>query len=243
MSREKLAALEKLQAIDLQIEELTKQADAFPARLAELEKQASEARLAADQERGRLADNERARHGIENQLAEDKDKIKKWESRLPQLKHQREFAALEREITSVRKSNEEAEERLAQLQLDAEPLRISVGQKEAELARRESARAKEAASLASNEKALRDQAANLKAEREQTRAAVDPKLYSSYELVRKRRGGRVVVPLSEPTGACSGCNRKLLPQLANQLRGGAIDQCPACMRIIFAHREPPAAQA
>lgn len=241
MSREKLGALEKLQVIDLQIEELTKQADAYPARLAELEKQVAEARAIADAERGRLADNERARRQIEISLEEEKDKVKKWEARLPQLKHPREFAALEREVNSAKKANEANEEHLAQLQLDAEPLKLSVQQKEATLAARDAARAAEAADLSHNERALREQAAALQAAREQARAAVDPKLLPKYEVVRKRRGGRVVVRLTG-AGSCTGCNRKLLPQMANTIMGGAIEQCPACQRILFYPPDPPSLQ-
>jgi predicted nucleic acid-binding Zn-ribbon protein len=241
LSREKLGALEKLQVVDLQIEELTKQADANPARLAELEKQVAEARTIADAERGRLADNERARRQIEISLEEEKDKVKKWESRLPQLKHPREFAALEREINSAKKANEANEEQLAQLQLDAEPLKLSVQQKEAVLASREAARAAEVADLTKNEKALREQAAALQASREEARATVDPKLVVRYEQVRKRRGGRVLVRLTS-AGTCTGCNRKLLPQMAYTIMGGAIEQCPACQRILFYPPDPPSPQ-
>jgi len=238
LSREKLAALERLQVIDLQIEELTKQADAFPARLVDLEKEATKARALADAERGRLADNERARAHAENSLKEEQEKVKKWESRLPQLKHQREFAALQREIDSANKANEFTEASLVDLKAAAEPLRASVQQKEAELKVREAALAKESAGLQKNEEALRKQAATLKEQRDQARAAVDPKLGGVYEQVRKRKGGRVVVVMNN-NGTCSGCHRKQLPQLANQVMGGAIEPCPACGRLMFTLPPPP----
>lgn len=239
MSREKLAALERLQTIDVQIEELTRQADAFPTRMAELEKDVAKAKAVADAERGRLADNERARHQLEGQLAEDKDKLVKWESRLPQLKHQREFAALEREIISLQKSNEDAAENLAKLQTAADPLKASLYQKDAEVTSRESVRAKALADSSHNEAALRKQLAELQAQREKDRAAVDAKLITAYEQVRKRRPGKVVVPMVN--NLCSGCNRRLLPQLANTLHAGAIEQCPSCSRIVYFPRPPPEA--
>jgi predicted nucleic acid-binding Zn-ribbon protein len=240
LSREKLVALERLQVVDLEIEELTKQADAFPARMAALTAEVTKARSAADLERGRLADNERARRQAESSLTEETDKVKKWESRLPQLKHPREFAALEREITSAKKANEATELLLAELKVLGEPLRTLVIQKEAELAKREAALAAEAANLQQSESSLRERAENLKHKRDDERKAVDPKLLSTYELVRKRRGGRVVVEIAN--GSCTGCHRKLLPQLNNAILNGHIETCPACQRLLYAPKPPPEAQ-
>ena len=241
MSREKLVALERLQAVDLQIEELTRQADAFPAKLAALEADVAKARAAAEIERGRLADNQRSRREAEATLADEKGKVKIWESRLPHLKHQREFAALEREITSAKKTNEAAEETLAALKVEGEPLRGLVNQKEAELAAREAALARESSGLQQSEGSLREKAAALNAKREQERAAVDPKLFSTYELVRKRRGGRVVV--QAVNGICTGCHRKLPPHLYNAVLNGHIEACPACQRLLYPPPPPPEGQS
>jgi predicted nucleic acid-binding Zn-ribbon protein len=241
LSREKLVALERLQALDLQIEELTRQADAFPAKLAALEAEVAKARAAADVERGRLADNERARREAEATLADEKNKVKIWESRLPHLKHQREFAALEREINSAKKSNEAAEATLAALKVEGEPLRGVVYQKEAELAAKEAVVTRERSGSQQGEGSLREQIAVLKARREQERPSVDPKLLSTYELVRKRRGGRVLVHAAN--GICTGCHRKLLPHLYNTILNGHIETCPACQRILYAPPPPPEAQS
>ncbi len=239
MSRDTIATLERLQTIDIDIEALTKQADTGPARIGDLESQVAKARLAADQERGRLADNERARRHLENQLTDDREKAKKWESRLPQLKHPREFAALEREVEGLKKSNAAAEEELARLTLDAEPVKAALRVKEGELAEREAALAKEAGSLKRNENKLRNQIAELQASRDEARKHVDPRMYATYEQIRKRRGGRVIVTMVNET--CSGCNRRLAPQTANRLRSGAIESCPACLRIVHSPPPPPEA--
>jgi predicted nucleic acid-binding Zn-ribbon protein len=238
LSREKLVALEKLQTIDLQIEALTKEASAGPSRVAELEAQVARARAAADAERGRLADNERARRHLDNQLAEEKDKVKKWEARLPQLKHQREFAALEREITSLKKSTAAAEEELNKLKGDADPIKRSLQEKEAALAEQQAMVAQEKAGVDSAAAGFQQQVDNLKGERDREKALVDAKLLAPYENARKRRGGKVLVPMVN--SACSACNRRLPPQLAAKLHViGTVDVCPACMRLVFVPPPPP----
>ena len=238
MSREKLAALEKLQTIDLQIEALNKEASAGPARVGELEAQVAKARAAADAERGRLADNERARRNLENQLVEDKDKVKKWEARLPQLKHQREFAALEREIASLKKSTAFAEEELTRLKGEADPIKQTLQEKEAALAEAQARLNTEKGSTDSAAGAFQEQLATLQGERERERANVDPRLYASYENLRKKRGGKTLVPMAG--NSCSGCNRRLPPQMVAKLYvPGTVEACPSCMRLLFAPPPPP----
>jgi predicted nucleic acid-binding Zn-ribbon protein len=39
-------------------------------------------------------------------------------------------------------------------------------------------------------------------------------------------------------GACSGCQRRLPPQLALQIHGGAVEACPGCGRLLSV--PPPA---
>lgn len=238
MSREKLAALEKLQNIDLQIEALNKEASAGPARIAELEAQVAKARSVADAERGRLADNERARRHLDNQIAEEKDKVKKWEARLPQLKHQREFAALEREINSLKKSTAAAEEELNRLKGEMDPLKRSLQEKEAALAEIQSKLTDEKSGVDAAAAGFQQQVETLKGERDRERGHVDAALANIYENVRKRRPGKVLIPMVN--SACSACNRRLPPQLAAKLHvAGTVEPCPACLRLLFVPPPPP----
>lgn len=237
MSREKLKALEKLQLIDLELEELSKKADQFPARLKELDIAVARARVAADLERSRVTENERARRQTDNLLADEREKIKKWESRLPALKHPREFAALEREVESGKKQNLAAEEQLTALKADAVTLRSQAKLKDDELAERESELEEEASSLSASESELRGRINELTERRNELRGRCDAKIIATYESIRKRRPGRVLVPLAN--GSCSGCNRRLPPQLSYKVTSGVFESCPYCYRILF-FADPPA---
>lgn len=238
MSSDKMAALERLQAIDLQIEALAKEAERGPARLTDLEAHVNVARDAADAERRRLADNERAQRQLEYTLADDKEKVKKWESRLPQLKHPREFAALQREVEAAKKTNAEAEESLTRLQAEETELKLTLATHEKELSTRESAYKREQRNLKSRDAELRDQIDNLREEREKHRGAVDARLLQAYENLRRKRPGKAFVPVTN--SSCSGCHRRLAPQQANRLLvTGAIEPCPSCLRLLYTPLEVP----
>jgi len=75
---DKLRALEELQKVDLKIRDLAQQAERHPARLKQIEGGRDEAKAALDAQRGRLADNERARRQNEQLLQLEKEKVRKW---------------------------------------------------------------------------------------------------------------------------------------------------------------------
>src|SRR6266404_2659824 len=115
LSREKLKALEELQQVDLKIRDLSMEAEKHPARLRQIEAERNQAKTHLDTTRGRLADNERARRQNEQLLQLEKDKVRKWESRLNELKTPREYAALARELDIAKKTNQTADEEVKRL--------------------------------------------------------------------------------------------------------------------------------
>src|SRR5438876_8521754 len=123
LSREKLKALEELQKVDLKIRDLSAEAETHPARLRQIESERNQAKSALDATRGKLADNERARRQNEQLLGLEKEKVRKWESRLNELKTPREYAALARELDIAKKTNQTAGEELTRLSTEYEELK------------------------------------------------------------------------------------------------------------------------
>src|SRR5512133_1605415 len=113
--REKLKALEELQQIDLDAGGVQGEMESVPIRQAEIQSAVTAAQRAYQAEKTRLEDNERERRQIESLLAMERDKVKKWEGRLGDIKTPREYAALSREIDIAKKTNESQTEQLKQL--------------------------------------------------------------------------------------------------------------------------------
>src|SRR3982074_1385482 len=122
LSREKLKALEELQGVDLKIRDLAAEGEKPPPGLKRLEGERNQAKVALDAARGRLADNERARRQQQDLLGLEKDKVRKWESRLNERKTPREYAALARELDIAKKTNQTAAEELTRLSGEYEAL-------------------------------------------------------------------------------------------------------------------------
>ena len=240
MSREKLKALEALQQVDLKIRDLTGEAEKHPARLRQIEAERNQARAQLDATRGRLADNERARRQNEQLLQLEKEKVRKWESRLNELKTPREYAALARELDIAKKTNQTADEEIKRLAIEHGEVKKQVEAGEAALAEKETVVAREGTEIKGVLDGLRARMVELEAERERLVALCDRSLVGKYERIRKQRGGLAVVPVV--AGTCKGCQRNIPPQMANNLlTGSEILSCPNCHRFIYAADEPDAA--
>jgi len=239
--REKLRVLEELQQIDLDAHAAKLGLDAIPAERAKLEARVKEARKAYDDQKARLENNEREKRQVETLLGMDRDKVKKWEGRLGEIKTPREYAAMSREIDIAKKSNEtqtEAGKALAAAATEIKRLLEASGEALAEV---EDAAQAAAAKLDKATAETETRLASLAARRAVAATLVEASLLAKYENIRKRRAGVAVAAVVGST--CKGCQRNIPPQLSIVLqRVNTIETCPNCHRIIYSHDavNPPA---
>ena len=120
--QERLKALADLQKVDLEILALRKSAEVYPRQMGELERELSLAKSEVEAERNKLLDVERQRRTLEQNIVEEKEKVRKWESRLSEQRSTREYAALAREIDIAKKTNDSQTESLRGLGASASEL-------------------------------------------------------------------------------------------------------------------------
>ena len=230
--REKLKALEELQQVDLELNEAQAEAEGVPRRRVEVEARVAEARVAWEGRKARLADNERERRGQEQLLSLERDKVKKWEGRLGEIRTPREYAALSREIDIAKKTNESTSELLRELAAQANELQQGLEAAEEQLSEREMAAQDGLDALKKLAAEHEERIRALQARRAEVSKRVDPALLAKYENIRRRRAGIAVAPVVGAT--CKGCNRSIPPQLNVILqRADSIETCPNCHRIIY----------
>ncbi len=239
--REKLKALEELQKVDLETNEVRAEAHTIPKRRTEIEARVAEARKAYDDEKARLADAERERRQVEVLLGMERDKVKKWEGRLGEIRTPREYAALSREIDIARKTNETQSEQLKALAAQAAEMQKGLEAREEALAEKEEGAQAELGALKKRETEFAEKLQALESHRAETSKKVDPGLLAKYENIKRRRAGVAIAPVVGMT--CKGCHRNIPPQLAITLqRANSIETCPNCHRIIYSAEavNPPA---
>jgi len=239
--REKLDALEALQAIDLERGAVLAEAAELPARRAELDARLKEARRGYDEQRQRLEANERERRQLDQLLQMERDKVKKWEGRLGEIKTPREYAALNREIEISKKQNEHAGEQIRELAAVAAELQRAIEAAEEGLLEREEESQAKLAAIGGRQAEIDERLRSFDARRAEAAKAVEPQLLARYENIRRRRAGAAIALVVG--GTCRGCHRNIPPQLALILaRANSIETCPNCNRIIYSAEavSPPA---
>jgi predicted nucleic acid-binding Zn-ribbon protein len=240
--REKLKALEELQQIDLDSNEVRLELETIPARRAEIDARVHDARRAYDEDKSRLEANERERRQLESLLAMERDKVKKWEGRLGEIRTPREYAALSREIDIAKKTNDGQTEQIKLLTAQAGDVQRSLEARGEALAEREEAAQAALHALEEQREAAQARLRELDARRATAASGVDPGLLAKYENIKRRRAGVAVAPVVGMS--CTGCHRNIPPQLAITLqRANSVETCPNCQRIIYSAEavNPPAA--
>lgn len=231
--QEKLKALAELQKVDLEIAGAKKAADVYPRQMAELEKSLGAAKSLVDAERAKLTDLERQKQSLEQNIVEEKDKVKKWEARLAEQRSTREYSALAREIDIAKKANQTMSEQVVELGRQVAAQRELLKAKEEEYGARRDQIGGQIHELRAKIDAFQGQLKGFDEKRGAAATKIDRGLLNRYESIRKKRLPALVAVLAP--GTCQGCNMNVRPQLYNTLRTTAgIDECPSCHRIIYA---------
>jgi predicted nucleic acid-binding Zn-ribbon protein len=237
-----LKALADLQKVDLEVVALRKSAEVYPRQMGELERELSVAKSEVEAERNKFLDVERQRRTLEQNIVEEKEKVRKWEARLSEQRSTREYAALAREIDIAKKANTTMAEELVELGKIQVQLREVVKGKDQQYAGKVADVGGKLNELRTKVAGFEGQVKELEGKRAEVAKGVHPPLLSRYETVRKRRTPALVTVVS---GTCQGCNMSLPPQLYNTLKTTLeTDICPSCHRIICAPEaiEPPPAK-
>jgi len=230
--REKLKALAELQKVDMDAAALRKAADVHPKQIAELERELGAARSAMEAERARVADIERQKLQLEQNITDEKDKVKKWEARLAEQRSTREYSALAREIDIAKKANLTMADELVELTKSLAAAREASKGKETEFAGRQQQLGGRMTELRAKLAEAESQVKQLEGQRAGVSSKVDATLLRRYEAIRKKKLPALVGVVA---GTCQGCNMNVPPQLYNQLRTSlGTDVCPSCNRIIYA---------
>jgi hypothetical protein len=229
--RSQLKLLEKLQGVDAKMMELESSLRALPQKLKGMQDDLAKVEALLEHERAQLADAERWRREQELELKSDEESLQKSKNKAGVVKNSREYMAMQREIESSRKTNEEREAEILKLINAVESFKTSIASHEKEL---DALRATVQEQEAETQKKMAELQAIVDAQSAGRQAIIKdikPEYVKRYETIRVRRG-LAVVPARD--GYCVGCNMNIPPQLFNILqRGTSLECCPNCNRIIF----------
>jgi len=230
--RKHMEKLAVLQALDIKIRGMQREKDEIPTRLAALEgefKKEEEKVLGQKAELDRLLKDRRHK---EKELEEEVERAKKTEARAFEIKTNKEYQAVLKEIEGAKKLNRQREEEILGILERFEELQKVARQGEKELEAKRKEYQQQLSELQQRAAQFEQKMAAEVKERDERQKGIPPDLLSKYRMLLEKRQGIAVAPVSN--GVCNACNMNLRPQLYIELqKQQTLILCPNCSRILF----------
>jgi predicted nucleic acid-binding Zn-ribbon protein len=228
-----IAALRALQDVDRLRIELEKERRAITERVEQLSAMLSELEREQTEKRDKLREAERWYKERERELKEDNEKIKRAQARLNALTKAKEYAAVQREIETLRRGNAQKEEEILKLLAVMDEFKVAVEEEGKKLEAMRAELTSEQASTGVRVKELDERLARLSGEHQSYESDVPQDVLRRYRRIQSAWQGMAVVPVNAK-GACGGCHRQIPPQLYNiLLHHNSLESCPYCNRFVF----------
>ena len=237
-----LESLIQLQRLENAATDTRAKIEAIPTRLDELKARVAARAREVTSATQRLEEHKVDRQALEKKLAGVQTRLTRFTDQLMEVKTNREYQAMQSEITQGQEEVQRFEDKILERMLEADELTADVRQAEQLLADEQSVAEQERVALEAEGTELEKEFARFGHERSQLAAAASAAAMSLFEKLARQRKGVAVVQAYQ--GHCSACQVRLRPQLFNDIRlNQSLIQCESCQRILYfdLNASPPGA--
>jgi uncharacterized protein len=230
--KQDLALAVELQALDRKIASFEKEIATLPVHIAEIEKKLEAHKRRLEVDRTALSANQADRKKLEAEILTHDQKLSKLKGQMIDAKTNDQYRAFQNEITYGETEIRKAEDKIIGFMEQAEALDKNVRAAEAAL-KLEQQHVDAEKKLAQDRTAADLKLVNeAKAHRATIVARIDPKLYTRYEIVKKKTRGTAIANVVDER--CEGCMIQLRPQYFQDLKAGeGFQLCETCGRILI----------
>lgn len=230
--KEKILLLVEIQNVNSEMDRLSGRRKDLPVKQEDLGQELRDAQNRVEDAQNRLQVAQKAHREKEELLRRGIEQMKKTKERLLEVKTNKEYQAMLKEIEIQEAKNSKMEDEVILLLDDIDRIRELLEVNEKEFSAFQIEYEKKRKALEEEAKAIEQDLARFSARLEEARKRMDAPLLKKYETIRARRNGRAVVSVWKEV--CGGCHMNIPPQMYNDLqRFDEIMQCPYCGRIIY----------
>ena len=227
-----LQHLIQIQELDLVAERTRRRIADLPAARAALEDRVGQRTAAADAVRQRIAANQAARREIEKDLAAVQGRLSKFKSQLMEVKTNKEYQAMQKEMSVAEQEISEHETRLLERMVDADGLAAELKEADAALKADQADVARELTALEAGHAEAERELQRTTEERTRVAARASREALAVFDRVAHGRKGLALAEARD--GLCTVCHVRLRPQVFNEVRrNDSLIQCDSCGRILY----------
>ena len=227
-----LQRLIHLQELDLRAERNRRRVAEIPLLQAALEERIADRTEVLDGENGRNAACQAERRDNERDLAAVQGRLSKFKNQLMEVKTNKEYQAMQKEIGVAEQEVSDQETRLLERMEEADGLAAELKTAEAALKAEQAEVAAERRKLDAEREVVGRELDQVLAERAALAAQLSGEALSTFERVAHGRKGIAMAEARD--GLCTVCHVRLRPQVFNDVRrNDSIIQCESCTRILY----------
>ncbi|MCX4358123.1 MAG: C4-type zinc ribbon domain-containing protein [Rikenellaceae bacterium] len=235
-TKDKLIALYRLQQIESQEDEINRLKGELPFEVQDLEDDVEGMETRLRNMVAEVDDLSRKAKSQKDDIEAAKLKIAKYEEQQSNVRNNREFESLAKEIEYQKLEIELCEKRIKEYSAAAKNKKKSIEECKASLADRKIDLDNKRAELESIDQETAKEIADLRSQAETVAADIDERLLTAYRKIRGgMRNGLAVVEVKRD--ACGGCFNRIPPQRQLDIRmSKKIIVCEYCGRILISDK-------
>jgi predicted nucleic acid-binding Zn-ribbon protein len=229
---ELLGQLYRLQSRIRFVQEREKKRDTVPPDLIEVDREYQEKVQAVAALRTRLAQAGLEKRKAEGELADHREKLKKYQTQLRNVQSSREYSAALNEIDGVEKLLRTTEDRFLDLEEEIETARKELTTRESNLPAETEQHEERLKDWRQEQKAINEELVGAREEIGRLESAIPPRERAEFRrLIEKKAGLAVALVVG---GSCSACHVRVRPAAMQSLKAGReILYCDSCKRILY----------
>ena len=230
--KEQLSLLIRLQECDSQLVRLTGKKIKLPEKIKKMEEDFEAYRENIEVNKRTYDELKARRAECEGSVKKLQDAMVKTKEKLLEVKNNKEYQAMLKEMDAAEKARGEIETQIIALMDEMEALSVRVKEDEETLRRAQIQHDEEKKIIEDDLNAIDADAISWTEKRDDLQKNIRADLLAQYEKVKKRNNGVGVISVWK--AVCNGCQMKIPPQLYNELqRSSDLLSCPNCNRIIY----------
>lgn len=230
--KEKLLLLIKIQECDSELVKLSAKKKTLPENIEKLGKEFSIFEEEIKKNRVKYDELKASHAENENKIKRINEGIVKTKERMLEVKNNKEYQAMLKEIETAESSRSEVETSIISLLEELDKLSVLVKKDEEKLKEVRNKYEQEKKALEDDLNTVDSDVTAWGQKRAELQKGIPDDLISRYEKIKKRNKGIGVTSVWKAT--CNGCHMNIPPQLYNELqKSDELLSCPHCNRIIY----------
>jgi len=227
-----LELLLKLQSIDYDLGELERSKEYIPDMMENLQREIKDSDGKLQEVTKALSTDRLEKKDAELQLQEKQEKLKVLQDRMMAIKTNKEYDALVSEIDQIKESISDLETRTLELMGEIEKYEKELDDLKAQTASITDVNSGQLKSLQEQIDTVGTKIQSKEKERQSLVSQVNKRVMSTYDRIRKGKGGAAVVAVKKR--ACGACYKALPPQRIQEIKlGEQIITCDSCGRMLI----------